>query len=289
MSGYKKEQHYVPELLLRPWLVKNDKAQDVLLAYYWNEHDNSVWSKDRLGTNGYCYQPDLMTVDEHPEGRDVLEAKFFEEIDNNGGQALLRILREGLSNLTEEQKRDFAFLLLSLEARRPEILEKLRSEGASFLREKLDSDITIRKVCEQEGIEISPSEYFEKHVAKLADRALLAALPYLTRSPIGLPALQNCYWLVREMASDALKLVISDRPLIRVEAATHPDRIWCLPLSPNVLFLASPNKILIQGFLKKSDNHLVRSANVESVRQRDRYVFSVDKNTPKWLVKQLRH
>lgn len=285
MLPQKRDHHYVPEMLLKPWLVVGHKGNNVLLAYSWNERSKSVHCKDNLGTNGYCYRKDLLALAQHPDGRDFLEAKFFEHVDNEGARVLAHILRNGLQGLTDKQRNDFAYLLLSLEARRPQVLERLRGEGVESLRQKLDDDEEITELLKREGINSTPSEYYEKHVSKLADRALLAVLPFLTKESIGLQSLANCHWLVRKITPGSPRLVLSDRPLIRIGSATDPDRIWCLPLSPTVLFFASPNKRSINTILRKSDKQVVLSTNVESVRQRDRYVFSVDRDSGNWLAK----
>ncbi len=288
MSGYRKNQHYVPKLLMKPWVLQNNKRQEVLMAYHWNEYTNSVWCKDCLGTKAYCCQDDLVTVEAHADGRDVLEAKFFEEIDNKGAEAVQLLISDGAEALTGEQRKDFALLLLSLEARRPEILDRLRKDGPDFIRQQLNSDELLKKACVENAIEIPPADYVENHIEKLEDEVLLSVLPELTKSRRVLPEILGCRWLVRRFSDGALKLAFSDRPLIRYVSSNASDNIWGLPLTPEIMFVASPNSNYLRKLERESENRLVRAANEKSVAQRDKYVFCVDKDARRWLSKQMR-
>ena len=74
-----------------------------------------------------------MSLKAHDLGRDAIERLFFGEIDTNGTAARDILLEHGPAGLTAGQRCDFARLLLSLDARRPFNVDKLRTEGAAHL------------------------------------------------------------------------------------------------------------------------------------------------------------
>jgi hypothetical protein len=85
--------HYVPEFLLRPWLVE-DRGQQLLRGYYWDDRRNQVVCKAR-GLRSFCNQIDLLSLSQHPQGIDALERAFFGDVDDNGAKARDILVRSG--------------------------------------------------------------------------------------------------------------------------------------------------------------------------------------------------
>ena len=144
-SQESRRHHFVPEFLLKPWAV------DGLLNGFWWDHREGRLSCRRKGAKAFCYGIDLLSVKRHEDDRDVLERKFFGAIDTKGAVARDRLLVEGSASVVVDQRCDFARLLLSLEARRPVIVHRLREEGSRFLSDSLDSDPEILDAMEREG------------------------------------------------------------------------------------------------------------------------------------------
>lgn len=102
--------------------------------------------KKEKGLDGFCFQLDLLTLKSHNLGRDAIERIFFGEVDTKGAIARDLLLQSGPQSLTGEQRCDFARLLLSLDVRRPIIVEKLRNEGTETNKASFDSDPEILSV-----------------------------------------------------------------------------------------------------------------------------------------------
>ena len=149
--------HYVPEFLLKPWATGGE------LNGYWWDGSRGRLSCRRKGSKAFCYESDLLSVERHEEGRDVLERKFFGAIDTRGAVVRDRLLADGPDSLDVDQRCDFARLLLSLEARRPATVDWLRNEGSRFLAEALEHDPEIRQAFEGEGLPETPSQWFEQY------------------------------------------------------------------------------------------------------------------------------
>ena len=175
-SQESRRHHFVPEFLLKPWVV------DGVLNGFWWDHREGRLSCRRKGAKAFCYDKDLFSAKRHEDGRDVLERKFFGAIDTKSAVARDRLLVEGSTSLDVDQRCDFARLLLSLEARRPVIVHRLREEGSRFLSDSLDSDPEILDAMEREGLSESPSQWSEQHGGPLEDRAL-ANIQYLVDHP----------------------------------------------------------------------------------------------------------
>ena len=270
------KHHYVPEFLLKPWAVDG-----ALHGYWWDARKGRLGCK-RRGPGGFCYEVDLLTLKEHEDGGDVLERVFFGAIDTPGAVARDRLLRDGPASLDNDQRCDFARLLLSLEARRSPIVQKLR-DGGSYLAEALDSDSELLHAMETEGLSDPPSTHYEEQAGPLEDRALSNIQQLVDNSRIG-GRLINSHWRVVHLGPRDGTLVLSDRPLIRLFSYDHPKASWFLPLGPKVVFYAANCP---QDFVRVTLQKLAKSSNISSAVQAQKFVFSVDASHNRLLEKHL--
>lgn len=210
------EHHFVPRFLLRPWAVEG-----LLRGYWWDERRGILMCK-RKGPRAFCFRLDLLTLHAHRLGRDVLERLFFGDIDTKGAAARNRLLDVGPIGLTGEERCDFARLLLSLEARRPSNVSKLRDYGRQHLAEALDNDPEVLELFSDEGIVTNPSSFFEQESGiSLADRALVVIQRLVDNERVG-GKLINAHWHVVHLSLRDGSFVLADRPLIRVRDYDHP-------------------------------------------------------------------
>src|SRR5687768_932685 len=84
-SQVSRRHHFVPEALLRPWLV-DQNGQSVLQGYHWHPYHQTLSCK-RRGLDAFCNQIDLLTLNTHPQGVDAIERSFFAKIDDEGAKA----------------------------------------------------------------------------------------------------------------------------------------------------------------------------------------------------------
>jgi hypothetical protein len=256
-----------------------------LHAYYWDSFHKKIACKSNRGPKSYCFKPRLLTLDgEHQNGKDVIEKQFFREIDDKGAKVHAVLVNNGADQLTGEQRCEFAHLLLSLDMRRPENVTTLKEKGAKTLIEGLDSDGSILEQMSLFGLTGLPSEYYIKTTGiPPSDTALLVIQNCINNPDIG-GKLINAHWRVVDISSGAPSLILSDRPLVRLEAYDSRKAIWILPLTPKKLFIATNSK----PNLNISLSQLAKKANIISASQADKYVFSIDAAHAKWLGKYLR-
>jgi hypothetical protein len=281
-----RRHHYVPEFLLRPWLTDDDRGQKVLRGYYWDDRRNLVVCKAR-GLKSFCNQIDLLTLTNHPQGRDALEKVFFGDVDDNGARVRDILVQSGPVGLTNEQRSDFARLLMSLEARRPTVVDSLRQGGDHFTK-TLNGDPSIVAALEKAGIRETPAQRFEQRSGrKLEDRSLSIIQRLVDNPDVG-SRLVRARWEVRHLGKTTPPLILSDRPFIRFNASDAANAVWILPLSQKAVFVAAAHPAVPSGLLKPRDDRFARLLNVSSARQVERFAFSSNVQDQTWLGKYLK-
>lgn len=197
------------------------------------------------------------------------------------------LLEQGPNALTEVQRCDFARLLLSLDARRPENVKRLRSQGASDLAASLDADSEIRAALAEHGVAEYPSVYAKVELGwDFEDRALTILQGLVDNPKVG-GRLINAYWTVRRLGPHDGSLVLADRPLIRIHGYEGPGATWVLPLTPHAVFIACAHQGNRKMLMKLSDSRFMKEANSSSAAQADRFVFCTDTTHERWLEKRL--
>ena len=271
------KHHYVPRFLLKPWTVGG-----LLNGYWWNSRRRRL-DCNQKGPKAFCYDIDLLQLEEHQRGRDVLEHEFFGSIDTKGAVARDLLLEEGPASLDNDRRCDFARLLLSLEYRRPSIVQRLR-DGRSFLADAIDGDPQVRDAIKAEGLSESPAAYAEEYGILLEDRALSNIQGLVDDPKVG-GTLINSDWRVVHLRPGDASLVLSDRPLVRVFGYNHPKASWFLPLGPRAIFFAAKCP---WDFDRVTSQKLAKQLNYSSVGQTQKYVFCQDDSHTPWLGKRLR-
>ena len=240
-------------------------------------------SRKRMGCKAFCYEIDLLTVDHHVQGRDVLERKFFGSVDTRGALARDSLLTNGPRSLNHDKRCDFARLLLSLEARRPAIVGQLRDYGTRYLAQAIDNDPEILSEMKKQGVSGSPSEFLNQQGFSFKDKALSSIQKLVDNPKIG-DRLINMSWRVIRLGPLDGSLVLSDRPLVRTAGFGHPHESWFLPLDPKAAFCALNDHRGLDG---ATPHRLAKRLNVVSAQQAERYVFSADNAHTRWLSKYL--
>lgn len=237
--------------------------------------------------SSFCFQLDLLTLKARAHGRDEIERRFFGEIDTKGAAVRDVLIAGGPNCLDGNQRCDFARLLLSLEARRPSVVDRLRREGAAHLVSELDSDFEILAALEKRGIGDAPSTFVEEKLGWSLEDHALAIVQGLTDNPRVGHRLINSHWGIKRLDDSDGTLVLSDRPLVRHSGFDKPDAIWALPLGPQLAFIACNDQSILATLMAVSGQRFVKKMNRSSALQAERFVFSVDRSHERWLEKYL--
>jgi hypothetical protein len=276
-----REHHYVPQFLLRPWAVEGTMS-----GYWWNFRRGEL-SCRRKGPRAFCKELDLLTLRAHPLGRDAMETKFFGEIDTKGAMVRDILIEHGPGRLTGNQRCDFARLLLSLDARRPANVAKLRGEVAAGLVSGLDGDPEILAAVAAESETEPPSAIYERDSGVFIEDKALTIIQDLVDNPTVGGKLINGRWHVVRLGALDGSLVLADRPLIRLWGYDQPGATWVLPLTPKATFVAVNDKANLERIERTSPARFAKLTNISSANQAERYVFCVDSSHERWLGKYL--
>jgi len=267
--------HYVPKFILKPWLQERKPDQWTLRGYYWDEHSNKVRYRDR-GVNAFCFGIDLLSLHGQRKNRAILETRYFQHIDTKGSEARSLMLEHGPEALTGEQRCNFARLLLSLEARRPTNVQRLRTDVSEFFRTSLNDDPEIVAAMAAEGVVGSPSAFAEQHFGvPLEDQAMLIIQRLVDNPRVG-DVLVNAHWQLKRIKPDHGSLMLSDRPLVRTQGFDRDGTVWLLPLGPHVAFAAANHRENARAIKKASPATFVYRSNISIAGQAEKYVFSTD-------------
>jgi hypothetical protein len=257
-----------------------------LTGYYWNKHRDALAYK-RSGLDSFCSKLDLLTLRAHPRGRDVIEREFFGDIDTAGAAARDALVEKGPERLTGEERCDFARLMMSLEARRPPVLDKLKGETAEAFAVGLDTDPQILAAMEAFGQIGKPSELYERLTGTtLHDRAVSMVQRLTDNENVGQRFI-NAVWRVVALGVGDGTFVLGDRPLIRFGGFDAREAVWVLPLAPRRLFLAANDPAVLRHLLNRPAHRFCRAVNVSTALQAERYVFSTNPLHASWLGKYL--
>jgi len=280
-----RNHHFVPKLLLRPWLKQDSTRQLHLCGYYWDERRKGLSCKQR-GLNSFCCQIDLLALKSRQLERDAIERIFFGEVDTKGAIARDALLQYGPKAITNEQRADFVRLLISLEARRPPLVERIKRDFKQVV-EALNSAPEIVEAFAREGINETPSDYYERTSGIATEDRALALVEKLTDSPKVHAQIIRSHWGLIQLGSSDGSFVLADRPLIRVHAYDSPGAVWILPLTPKSAFIAVNHQENLSRILLLSKFQICRNINVSSAMQAERFVFSTEVQASIWLGKYL--
>lgn len=256
-------------------------------GYYWDDRGKSLRRLEK-GAKGFCSEMHLFTVRTRADPPDLIERKTFGPVDLEGARARDKLVQGGPSTLSLEDKSDFIRLLLSLDARRPEVVKQLRA-GGEHLRQSLDNDPENLALAAAFGLEELPSTFLKAfRGVPLEDRALALIAKLTDSSRVG-ERVARAKWVVRRLSRHAPEVVLSDRPLVRVGGTFSDDFMWALPLAPDVVFFATPAASLAERIRRAPERLIAHDVNAASVSQSDRYVFSTeDQPNDGWLAKRLK-
>lgn len=274
--------HYVPRFLLREWTVNNHR-QRVLHGHYYDRYAKSVRVKSK-GENFFCNIPNLFSVRGLPDGDDAIERVFFKKLDDAAAVAHQMVLRG--DSLNTRQRLDFVRLLLSLEARYPQMVEYVRRRGAQSAL-MMNSDPEIRKLLDDWGDARPANVVWDELVGfSSEDQAMETVQKLTTNERIG-RALVEAPWGILRRRESHDQFVLGDRPLIRIKGQHARNNIWILPISPDVAWFCAMSMETYAQVSRVSPRRFVHMVNGWSALQSDKYVFSRQSTAPSWLQKRL--
>jgi hypothetical protein len=208
-------------------------------------------------------------------------------IDDPAAVVHAKLLSQGVSNLTRDEKMSWSPFLISLMLRAPAMVAHLRKRGREILSAGLDEAPDEYLAARGSDPEASLREWVEKHQPDLLDDLGVMTLPRLAQSTKLNLAVLNVTWAIRAVGRSRFDLLIGDRPLI-LAGSFETSFLLALPLSPRRMFFAFNDSQTFENVKAFDETAFVRAANVSAVSSAERYVYAPNA-VQEPLVKKLLH
>lgn len=236
------DHHYVPQFLLQPWSVG---SADGRLETFRLDLPN-LPSK-RLTTRATGFEPDLYALSKPVVAgmeQQAIEKNLLRIVDNSGAIARRKLDLEGLHSLTDQQRIDWVRFLMSLRVRRPQIVEKLKREGAEMLRKHLAADPSEYENMRKESDEPTLEEWAEARFPGVVENIGLSMFSKFVVNPkIGNKILNNSRWSIFDFSQSGHEFLLADDPLIFIGDIDQPSLIMALPITPTKLFMITRREV----------------------------------------------
>lgn len=260
--------HYVPEFYLKRWAT-----DDLVCGYYWDHRSRSL-KMSRTGPKAFCHDSDLYKLGSEPTERSqLLEIQFLGAVDDKAGKTIDKIAKGDLRSLTDDEACDWVRFLMSLEMRRPSVVNFLKSHASKDFIENTNDGAKFISEMKRLKIQGRSSEILESATRSyIEDRMLLRMQGAIDDSKIGKHYLQM-NWLTKKLSTGGIDLVVADRPFVRQGGIEAPNNLWCLPLDPDTAFFCSNDINLLNKLERSGARQISKIINRHSVEQAEKYVF----------------
>ncbi|WP_321798461.1 DUF4238 domain-containing protein [Burkholderia sp. BCC1988] len=270
MRNQPRNNHYVPDFLLKRWIGVDNKVT------YFEWLPTGALNTGRCGSRGAGFQRDLYSQ-MNPSG-DVdtsLERELFTKlVDEPSAPVHVKLLDGQLGTLSEDERSHWSRFLVAQMVRVPSMVQYLCDAGRQMmLRDVKDIEPPEEIKAQLEGTTLE--QYLRTDAAWRLDNASKRALEIIIQSQLLNDVFLKAHWAVHPITASNVNFVIGDRPLL-LEGRMTDLFLFALPLSPTQLFLASNDCMAICHVAAENQRDLVRTVNRESAEVADKYVYATD-------------
>jgi hypothetical protein len=276
------DHHFVPIFYQKAWAGLDERV-----IRYSRPFDKVVakpCAPSRTGSAKNLY--DLQGLS--PERRAVLETEFFKPIDNKAAIAF-QLLRAGrLNDLTGDQRCDIARFMLSMISRNPFGLAELERLVDQIVRANLDVDDAEYSAIRRPGDPATLYDWTIQHQPHVIAEAHKRWLPSaIDHGDLGQHMI-NMVWATLDVSDAKHTLLTSDRPFSWTAGWKEPRALLAFPLAPELLFLATNSREVMDQVLRNPPDRVVRQANEDVVRLAVDFVIGRDNSHLSFVEKRLR-
>lgn len=268
------KHHYIPAFYLKRW----EGQQDQKLTRFTKPFGTDIQTK-RLKAARTGFEVDLYTLEGYkPELAQQVETNFFAPIDHEASIALDLLERFGCrANWNRNSRSAWTRFLLSLLVRCPEDIDALREwcRNIVFDNPSLPTETKYSLAREPDDNE-SCAEFLRSQLKSTKEQHQFETLCNLIDNKAVGVEINQMEWRVLESPAAAPSLLTSDRPLIRTASISGPGAHIALPISPRLLFIATPDPNVLASLQKADQIKLVKDINLHVVGAASRFVYGWD-------------
>jgi hypothetical protein len=225
------DHHFIPVFYLKRWAGADGK-----LVVYARKGGRIVVS--RRNPRGTGFEPELYALDAvEPSRRQAVEKEFFGKmIDDRAAAALDILFSQGLAAVTDEHRVILSHFLMSLRARHPDAVRRVKEEGPVELRRHLELNPEeyerLREPGDPPTLAAAAERFMPARVANFGINTLQAVI---CQPKVG-QRLFDGKWSVIDFENEPSSLLTGDRPcLLEGNLMSSGAFVVTLPISPTKL------------------------------------------------------
>ncbi|WP_185867572.1 DUF4238 domain-containing protein [Sphingomonas sp. TF3] len=265
--------HYLPQSYQRGWADSNGHVY----VYEWRHNKLVCTPKSPKST---AAEPDLYAIPmAPPEVRNIMEDKFWRQIDQWGADGLALLRNPESVAATKLDKGRLATFIMSLLWRNPRDLARIEADAKAHITggvlardyagsrssHEPDTFDEFKALLDQPGLTEFGAQILRSYVQNAPIREKLISMT----------------WEVVTVAN-AEPILTSDVPIIRYSGLKNPDGLLMLPLSPTEFFVAYNNNGFGEIDMRLSidrnirDGVFIEAMNRYTIQNRHKYVYGND-------------
>lgn len=226
--------HFVPQFLLAGWgkAAADERFEEFRLDL------PGLPSRRRVP----CYQFDLYSLTRAKVAgldRDAIETVLLKRIDNEAAKVRHKLVTKGLASLTPNERSYWVHFLTSLRVRQPEIVSKMRVDGADHLRRTLQSQPEQYEQLKGDGDPPKLESWVEDVYPGPIENFGMGIFKDVIFNDDVCQKLFRLRWWLYDFTKGKYDLLLSDNPSIWAGGIDAPDYALVLPISPRLAFLAT--------------------------------------------------
>ena len=262
-----KKNHFVPCFYSSLWT-----GGDGRLCEFSRPYDRVKPRRKHPDATGYSI--DLYTEAALPDGpRTYLEDSFLKLVDQRACDALRVMLTRHIDDLKPEQRVAWTRFMMSMLQRSPGKVAELRRRWRSEYRKphpELEQQYRERRAATDPP---TLSEFLEQTGEEALGHGQVRVLQMVMDLPkVGLQVV-NMTWGVLTIPDIPVKLLTSDRPIIKTNGIGKPEAYVTVPIGPRKLFFAANERSTIDWIKAQPASELIRNVNATVVAQAENYVY----------------
>jgi hypothetical protein len=277
--------HFVPQFLLEPWTVNSTDGRLQVFRL-----DIGGLPTSRRTPKYTAFEPDLYALTRDAVAgmsKHDVERKFLALVDSHAAVARRRMLEQGLASLSVDDRVHWARFLMSLRVRQPAMVDLVRRDAATELRQHLQSDPELYEAEAGDDDPPTMEEWVEKRFPGLIDNFGMSFFHELIdNADVGTKLLAMRWWLCR-LDDARFELLLGDHPCIFTHGIDAPEQIVALPVAPRVAFLATRGDRINEAIRSTAPSRLTERINESSVGQARARVYARDASQRRFIQNRL--
>jgi len=278
-----KNHHYLPKFFLQRWANGDGNVTE-----YRRPHDKLVTKQKHPAATAYMVELYANHNKTDPVERQALELLFMQKVDDVAADALSYLEEHGGKPEDFQLRSAWSRFLMSLLHRSPERVRYLTERIEEFEDEQLNEECRQRYAELRKEEDPATFEEWLKTQDPIGPELRVLLLGKLIDSENVGNILNAMRWCVHRAEHGHFGFLTGDLPLMMSNGLGHGQSFLALAISPESLFVASPNQEIIDRFKSKTGNALQRAVNDACARQSKHVIIAKDERQTAFVEKRLR-